>query len=265
MALIDREIFFDNIRPKPFANSLTQDQVDGMNAILDAWEADYSMWDLRWLAYALATTAHETGMEMLPIEEYGKGKGQPYGEPDPITGECYYGRGYVQLTWDSNYQRADSELDMVGDDSCYLHPERQLEPEVAAPTMFIGMRDGWFRGASDGSRETLQKYFNDTRDDPFGAREIINGDKNTVPSWSNGVSIGNLIKGYHKDFLKALQAAYVEEDAMPEPTPAPAPSGTVTVTIESPAGVKVVVNLVETKAEEQTATTAEVDDDEDFG
>jgi len=242
MATIDRQIFFDSVRPKPFPNKLNQGQVDGMEAILDAWEADYSVWDLRWLAYCLATTYHETSQEMLPIEEYGKGEGQPYGEPDPQTGECYYGRGYVQLTWSDNYRRADTELSLAGDSSCFLHAENALDPEIAAEVMFIGMRDGWFRSDSEG-KQTLQRYFSDTRDDAYGAREIINGDKTKVPSWSNGVSIGNLIKGYHNDFLAALQKAYIEEPYPPKPTPEPDEVPHVTVAIEVPKGVRLTVTV----------------------
>ncbi|TOE35570.1 hypothetical protein CGJ43_25525, partial [Vibrio parahaemolyticus] len=61
---------------------------------------------LQYLAYVLATTYHETGHTMKPIEEWGKGQGRPYGEPDPETGQTYYGRGYVQLTWLANYIKA---------------------------------------------------------------------------------------------------------------------------------------------------------------
>lgn len=218
MASIDRQIFFDSVRPKPFSNKLSQGQVDGMSAILDAWESDYSNWDLRWLAYALATTYHETSAEMLPIEEYGKGEGMEYGEVDSETGQTYYGRGYVQLTWRENYAKADREIGLSDDDSMEWHAENALDPEFAAETMFTGMRDGWFRSDSEG-KQTLQRYFNDTRDDPYGAREIINGDKSKVPSWSNGVSIGNLIKGYHNSFLAALTAAYIEEPYPPAPEP----------------------------------------------
>lgn len=218
MASIDRRIFFDAIRQDPFLGSLAQSQVDGMEAILAAFEQDYNLWDLRWLAYALATTFHETSQEMQPIEEYGKGGGQPYGKPDPTTGQAYYGRGYVQLTWDSNYRRADEELGLKDDDSCYWNADNQLRGDIAAPTMFLGMSEGWFRSNSGGQPQTLGQYFNDTRDDPYGAREIINGDKSHVPSWSNGVSIGNLIAGYHRAFLAALQEAYIEE-----PYPAPPP------------------------------------------
>ncbi|MEE4406756.1 hypothetical protein [Enterobacter mori] len=65
------------------------------------------------LAYVLATTYHETAFTMQPIEEYGKGAGHPYGEPDPETGLAYYGRGYVQLIWKDNYQKVqDSVVDL---------------------------------------------------------------------------------------------------------------------------------------------------------
>ena len=41
---------------------------------------------------------------MQPIEEYGKGAGHPCADPE--TGQTCYGRGYVQLTWRDNYERA---------------------------------------------------------------------------------------------------------------------------------------------------------------
>ena len=62
---------------------------------------EYGVFDLRQQAYILATTGHESYLR--PIEERGKGKGKPYGELDPETGEMYYGRGFVQLTWKYNY------------------------------------------------------------------------------------------------------------------------------------------------------------------
>lgn len=220
MASIDRKIFFDGVRSKPFGGSLSQEQVEGMEAILDAWEMDYSVWDLRWLAYALATTYHETSATMQPIEEY-QGAEASYGQPDPETKQCYYGRGYVQLTHRANYARADKELgfDTHGAESCEWHAENALDPEVASEVLFTGMRDGWFRSNSGGQPYTLAMFFNDTRDDPYGARDIINGDKSKVPSWSNGVSIGNLIANYHNSFLAALVASYIEEPYPPEPEP----------------------------------------------
>jgi putative chitinase len=227
MIKLDRDIYFDSIRESLFG-SMDQRQVDGQNFILDAWETHVSpnplVNDLRWLSYFLATAYHETAQEMWPIEEYGKGQGHPYGERDPETGQIYYGRGFVMTTWRDNYKRADTEFGWEGEDSCEWHAELQLDPTVSAQTGFRGMVDGWFR-----SGEYLNKYFNDTADNPYGAREIINGDKHIVPSWSNGVSIGKLIEGYHDKFLEALEAAAIEETPKPEPEPEPEPEETTTV------------------------------------
>jgi len=234
----DRKIYFDLVRKRPFGGSLSQEQVDGQNAILDRWEKDPLTDDLRWLSYPLATTLHETAWFMWPIEEHSKGAGHPYGVPDPETGQTYYGRGYVQLTWRDNYARAANELDLTGNDDLEWHADRALDPRIAADVMFIGMSEGWFR-SSGGKPETLARYFNDTTDDPYGAREIINGDKTVVPSWSNGVSIGKLIAGYHEDFLAALVASAVEAPA-PEPG-----SRVVTITIDAPPGVVVRVEQTE--------------------
>lgn len=245
----DRDVYFDSVKASLFG-SLTQQQVDGQNGILDAWEKHISDdVDLRYLAYMLATTMHETASTMWPIAEYGEGAGMAYGNPDGPYDQVYYGRGFVQLTWWDNYKRADSEMNKqfnagwIGDKSCEKNADLQLKPEYAAPTMYLGMTQGWFR-TSDGSPETLARYFNDTKDDAYGAREIINGDKTKVPSWSNGVSIGNLIKGYHNDFLKALiDAAKASEVLPPLPEP-PVEEVVVSVHIYSPPGVNVDVRII---------------------
>lgn len=196
----DRNFFFNCVRANPFSGSLSQSQVDGMNYILDAWESAQPSDDDRHLAYCLATTHWETSQTMQPIEEYGKGAGYSYGVPDPETGETYYGRGFVQLTWKDNYLRAANELGLVDKNDLVWHPDRALDPTIAANIMFRGMEEGWFR-----SPNTLGKYFNDTTDDPYNAREIINGDKAKIPSWSRGVNIGNLIAESHHTFLSALK------------------------------------------------------------
>jgi hypothetical protein len=222
--------YFDSVRSTLFDGHMSEDQVDGQQAILDGWAARRAGDDMRWLAYFLATAYHETSKEMQPIEEYGKGAGQPYGEPDPDTGECYYGRGFVQLTWKDNYRRADDE---VGCDSVN-HPEQQLQAEISGATGYIGMVEGWFRG------DKLTDYFNASKDDAYGAREIINGDKDIVPSWSNGESIGQLIAEYHAHFLEALNLSWSEAPQPPEPS-----TGTVTIALKvtAPEGIEVTVSL----------------------
>ena len=165
MSQINRNFFFAQVRRTLFANNLRQPQVNGINAILDGWESKYAADDDRWLAYALATTYHETDQHMQPIEEYGKGRGRPYGKPDPTTGQVYYGRGFVQLTWERNYK---TMSDLLGVDFVN-HPELALKLDNATNIMFMGMTKGLFTGKS------LANYFNPTTDDWVNARRIING------------------------------------------------------------------------------------------
>jgi predicted chitinase len=166
--MMNRAIFYDAIR-QLFGGALTQERVNGFETILNEW--DRRAWsDSRHLAYMLATVQHETASTMRPIEEYGKGKGRPYGAADPATGVAYFGRGYVQLTWKENYVRAGAK---IGEDLVFK-PERALLPAVAVRILFDGMSEGWFAGDGKG-RHTLARYFGASADDPVGARRIING------------------------------------------------------------------------------------------
>lgn len=245
--MFDRKIFFDSVRGSLFSGSMSQQQVDGMGFKLDQWEVHHLGKDLRWLSYPLATSYHETSKAMWPVEEYGKGEGKEYGKRDPETGQTYYGRGDVQLTWRDNYARATRELGLSGgSDDLEWNAARALDPKISADVMFLGMQQGWFRASSDGKRQTLERYFSPTKDDPFTAREIINGDKSKVPSWSGGVSIGKLIAGYHQKFLAALEASWTEEPAPPEPTPEPdMETRTFTVRVTAPVGSNVTIEVEE--------------------
>lgn len=206
---IDRAAFFASVRASPFGGKLTQSQVDGMNALLDTWEGVEEYDDRRWLAYCLATTFYETGQAMQPVDEIGHGAGHDYGVPDPETGQAYYGRGYVQLTGRENYRFVDRELGLEGEESCEWHADHALDPHLAGIILFLGMNVGWFRAGHD-----LRLYFSATRDDPVNAREIVNGDKNVVPSWSGGVAVGQLIANYHRSFLAAVTKASPPEPSM---------------------------------------------------
>lgn len=179
---IDRDKFFPRARATVFRGSMTQPQVDGVNSLLDTWEAGTAT-DLRWLAYALATAFHETAATMQPIAEYGHGAGRRYGVPDPRTGHIYYGRGYVQLTWYDNYAAMSPivGVDLVAD------PEKALDPKIAAKIMFYGMEHGSFTGRG------LPTYFHDQYADWINARRII-----------NGTDCAAQIAGYGVDFNNAL-------------------------------------------------------------
>jgi putative chitinase len=249
----DRDKYFAAVRESLFYGSMDQEQVDGQEALLSVWEKlpeklppDVVL-DLRWLSYMLSTAGHETGFEFQPIVEYGAPTcgGAEYAEIDPETGNRFYGRCYVQLTWKSNYERATKELELTGADDLVWHPDRALDPIIASKIMFRGMWQGWFRTGDDGKPETLEKYFNEATDDAYGAREIINGDKHIVPDWSGGVSIGNLIAGYHRDFLAALEASaiYVPAPEPPEPAPIEPIEILVDVHVTTPLGVPVNVTV----------------------
>lgn len=124
-----------------------------------------SVTDPCFIAYILATVRHETAFTFGPIEEYGQGRGYPYGEPDPSTGQTYYGRGYVQLTWKANYQRFSQALgiDLVG------RPELALEPATSYRITSMGMREGMFTG------KKLADFTGPSGYDYLNARRIING------------------------------------------------------------------------------------------
>jgi hypothetical protein len=178
---IHRKYFFDAVRTSLFQGSLTQEQVDGLNVLLDEGEA--RGWDHRWLAYLLGTTYHETAKTMQPIAEYGRGAGKPYGVPDPSTGQTYYGRGYVQLTWKENYQKMQDLLSVP----LVAEPDLALEPEIACQVIFHGMETGTFTGVG------LPDYFTDTLTDWVNARRIV-----------NALDRADAIAGYAEQFHAAL-------------------------------------------------------------
>jgi hypothetical protein len=205
----NRQRYFDSIRSSLFGGSLSQQQVDGQNILLSAWEKGPGVVndDLRHLAYCLATTKHETAHTMWPITEYGKGEGHDYGVPDPQTKQTYYGRGFVMITWRENYAHATEQLDLVGEDDLEWHADRALAPEIAAQILYQGCLMGWFR-----SGHSLPRYFSSTVDDPVGAREIVNGDKHySAPKGASEATMGEYIANLHQHFLAALQAAVAKE------------------------------------------------------
>ena len=86
-------------------------------------------------------------------------------QADRTTGQIYYGRGFVQLTWERNYK---TMTDLLGVDFVN-HPDLALELDNATNIMFMGMTKGLFTGKS------LANYFNQTTEDWVNARKIING------------------------------------------------------------------------------------------
>jgi hypothetical protein len=224
--MINREVYFNAVRDSLFQGALTQEQVDGQGVLLTLWEDQDTgtpMTDLRWLAYMLATAFWETGQRMWSCEEIGKGSGHSYGEPDPETGETYYGRGLVQLTHKSNYDKASAALGLIDQRDLVWHPAMALDSLIAARVMTRGMAEGWFTG------KRLSNYFDDDTDDPVNARQIINGNDRDEE-----------IAGFHEKFLAAI------EEAWREPVEGDTQIVTYQVTITAPVGdVSIEVERVE--------------------
>lgn len=187
--------------------ALKPSQRAGLDALLAAAEADAEITDLRWLAYMLATVKHECADTWRPIEEYGKGKGRPYGKPVTVKDEAgnsytntYYGRGYVQLTWDYNYRSMGKAL---GKRLLY-EPSLALDPAIAYAIMSYGMRTGAFTGAK------LARFINAEGCDYVNARKII-----------NGLDQANRIAAYARKLETVLRGSVI---AAMDGVPAPAPS-----------------------------------------
>lgn len=168
--------FFKKIREFKLFDKITQKQVDSMTILLT--EAEKAFKDKRHVAYLLATTYHETGRTMLPIEERGSDaylKSKPY--------YPYIGRGYVQITWDTNYKKFSKILGV----DIYNNPLLALDPDLAAKIACKGMKDGLFTG------KKLSDYFNDSKTDPINARKII-----------NGLDRAEQIAGFYKKFVECI-------------------------------------------------------------
>jgi len=171
--MINRIAFQNRLHTYNLFTKANNQQLAGMNAILDEWESKPSLYlDKRWLAYMLATTYHETAKTMWPIEEFGKGKGRAYGlkikqnkEPYETPDKLYYGRGFVQLTWYENYDKFGKKLKI----DLLDNPSLALSLPISTKIMFLGMTQGLFTGVN------LGRYFNDEREDWLSARKIING------------------------------------------------------------------------------------------
>ncbi len=215
-----REQFYAELEKAKFPAIKTEARAD-LNNLLGYIEKDKEVTDLRWIAYMLGTVTVECARTWLPIEEYGKGKthhgtSDKPGYGDPVTvkdsagktfSNVYYGRGFVQLTWEKNYASCGKELYRLNlvpsDDELVLKPERALEPGLAYPVMSFGMRKGIFTGVS------LKKYIHGATCDYYNARRII-----------NGTNVADVIEGYAKKFEKALyDSSLVMGDFDPYPRP----------------------------------------------
>ena len=224
----DRAKFFDGFRDR-LDSTIEQEQVKGLEFLLSRIEND-GFWKLiPQIAYALATTFHETAGSFQPVEEgYYLGK-KAKAFQKKLRYFPFFGRGYVQLTWKSNYAKATREIrrqmpslvaqfeavtsqrfDLVA------NPEQALDPLVAYACLTLGMQQGWY------GPKGLSSYINAQEVDYVEARRTVNvQDK------------AGLIAGYARSFEKILRASLIDPN---RPATVPA-AGTLEPVTESVAPV----------------------------
>jgi len=178
----DKGAFYSTVRQR--LNGLSPSQVEGIEHLLAACTGA----PLAHAAYMLATAWHETNKTMLPVreaywlsEEWRRKNLRYY---------PWYGRGYVQLTWQRNYARADQKLGLGGE--LLRTPDSAMKPDIAAKIMRLGMDEGWFTGVS--SKKVLPSKGVATRQQYMDARTIINGQDKS-----------DIIEDYAQVFERALR------------------------------------------------------------
>lgn len=192
---MNRKAFFDALRGSAaFGRSIPAPAVATCDAILD--EAEKRGTKLTHLAYMLATARWECGGDMAPKSEnlyYTKAsriravwpsrfKSEAAAAPfarnpralanevysgrmgnGPEDGWAFRGRGLVQLTGRTNYERAGRELGLP----LVQNPDLAMQLCPAVAILFSGMSEGWFTGISLADAERIPGYTDD--------RKIING------------------------------------------------------------------------------------------
>jgi putative chitinase len=197
---MERKLFFDQVRSNNLFKTLSVEQVENVEAILNQCQ-DQGIDDKRQIAYILATAYLETGVmrdgklvRMLPVEEIGKGRGRKYGSrvwyngtPYMDVPHIYYGRGHTQNSWRDNYVALTKAAKKQGKDWDFEHhPELLLQTEPSAWATVYAMKVGLYTGRK------LSDYIG-AKTDFINARKII-----------NGLDKAELIKSYAVKFLDSM-------------------------------------------------------------
>lgn len=183
--MYNREYFFHNY--KNYFGNINQNQVDGLEFLLSKF--DNENFTPEQVAYMLATVKWETAHTFQPIEERGGYNYFKYligklGIRNLIEANKYKGRGYVQITGRTNYEK----FSLILQDDFITNPTFVLLPEIAYKIMIYGFVNGSFTG------KKLTDYIDGDKLDYFHARKII-----------NGLDKASLIQGYAEKIFEGLK------------------------------------------------------------
>jgi putative chitinase len=165
---MDDKAFFAEVRAK--LGALNQSQIDGFNVVLEATDGQ----PLAHRSYSFATAWWETGRTMRPVRE-GLTVSEAWRKAN-LRYYPWYGRGYVQLTWERNYLNADLYLAAAGliePGALMANLDIAMVPKNAAHILRGGMDDGWFTKVK--LADVLPSSGVATAAQYLAARTIING------------------------------------------------------------------------------------------
>ncbi len=154
-------------------------------------------------AYVLGTTHWETNGTFEPVREAYWVKNAEQWRKKNLRYWPFYGRGFVQLTWDYNYVKATKYFnEVLGIKVDFVKkPDLVMDPNYAAIILVVGMREGWFTGKDlddkiDGIEESDKEDFLEY----YYSRIIVNGmDK------ANDIAV--LAEKYEEELRKAGYSA----------------------------------------------------------
>lgn len=208
--MFDRDAFYSELRKartKLFGTRLSQANVDGVNAILDSCLRN-GVKDVNHVANILAQVYHETGGYMSPIKEtvYASHKnknpsdstvkkrlenafatGKMPGVKSPYWRAGYFGRGQIQITHKSNYDRLGKRIGV----DLANNPSLALELPTSADIAVIGMSEGIFTGKKLSDFVFPSCLYETPSHHP---RRIVNGNDGTDAT----------IREHHIEFASAL-------------------------------------------------------------
>ncbi len=188
---MDRAKFYAALRTDPrMPNHYNASQVEGFEHVLDTIDGQ----PLAYQAYMLATPWWETGQTMQPVRE-AFNLGEAWRKAH-LRYYPWYGRGYVQVTWETNYKKLDAEAakrGLIKPGELLANADLAMRPDIAALALREGMLQGWFTGVKMST--FLPAAGMATRVQYMHARRIINGNDRA-----------DLIEDFAQAFEKALRA-----------------------------------------------------------
>ena len=180
---VNKASFFEEYRKKLDKN-LTQKEVEAIDEFVDMVDAEINYFTIPEWAYIFATVYHETAHTFLPVIE-------AYWKTDEWRKRNFryypfFGRGFVQLTWERNYKLYAKLLNV----DIVNNPELAQDPKTAFKILIDGCKFGRFTGVG------LGKYLKNGKPNYKGMRRVV-----------NGADKAELIEDYAYEFKRILNKA----------------------------------------------------------